>query len=187
MYDFRGGGKNKQKEGRTAAVWGLVPMRKEVIMKKKCELTAPVDGTIVNLADLPDPAFAEGMLGDGIAIEPASGHFYSPCDGVVSGVTDTCHAYSITSSDGLELLLHIGIDTVELKGKGFSPKVKLGDRLHKGDLVAVVDLELLRESGYSRLTPLIITNMDQIAKLECGKGRVSGGRDGVIWYEKNGQ
>ncbi len=151
---------------------------------KHGELIAPVDGTIVNLEDLPDPAFAEGMLGEGIAIEPTGGHFCSPCDGVVSGITETGHAYSITSADGLELLLHIGIDTVELKGKGFCPKVKLGDRLRRGDLVAVVDLDLVREGGYSTLTPLVITNMEEVAAVEREKGTVRGGRDIVMRVQK---
>lgn len=153
-------------------------------MKKTGELTAPADGTIVNLEDLPDQAFAEGMLGDGIALDPTGASFFSPCDGVVSGVTDTAHAYSITTSDGLELLLHIGIDTVELKGEGFTPKVKLGDRLRRGDLIAVADLELIRARGYSTLTPLVITNMEEIETLEHGKGRVSGRKDSVLRYEK---
>lgn len=148
------------------------------------ELIAPVDGVIVNLEDLPDPVFAEGMLGDGIAIDPISSGFRSPCDGAVSSIAESAHAYSITTTDGLELLLHIGIDTVELKGKGFSPKVKLGDRLRKGDLLAEVDLDLIRESGYSTLTPLIITNMEEITALERGKGRIVGGRDVVLRYEK---
>lgn len=151
--------------------------------KKAVELTAPVDGIIVKLESLPDPAFAEKMLGDGIAIEPASDDFVSPCDGVVSGITESAHAYSITSSEGLELLLHIGIDTVELKGEGFSPKVKLGDRLRRGDLLAVVDLDLVRSKGYSALTPLIITNMDEVASLEKKSEKVIGGKDVAMRVE----
>lgn len=151
--------------------------------QKTAELTAPVDGVIVKLESLPDSVFAERMLGDGIAIEPLRGEFVSPCDGVVSGVTESAHAYNITSSEGLELLLHIGIDTVELKGEGFSPKVKLGDRLHRGDLLAVVDLDFVKSKGYSTLTPLIITNMDEVASLEKGKEKVACGKDTVLRVE----
>lgn len=155
--------------------------------KQTDELFAPVDGELVNLKELPDQAFAEGMLGDGIAVKPASGSFVSPCDGVVSGVTESAHAYSITSADGLELLLHIGIDTVELKGEGFTPKVKLGDSLRKGDLIADVDLDFVKAKGYSTLTPLIVTNMEEVSMLERAnvKGRVVGGKSVVMTVEKH--
>lgn len=147
------------------------------------ELIAPVNGTTVSLEDLPDPAFAEGMLGDGIAIDPADGRFCSPCKGEIVGVTDTAHAYNILTDDGLELLLHIGIDTVELKGRGFSPKVKSGDRVEVGDLLAEVDLTILCEGGYSTLTPLIITNLETVGFLEKAQGRVQCGTDPVLRYQ----
>ncbi len=146
-------------------------------------LFSPVSGRLLPLADLPDPAFAEGMLGDGVAIEPAEGRFYSPCSGKIVGVADTLHAYNILADDGLELLLHIGIDTVELQGKGFAPKVKEGDRVKAGDLLAEVDLALLRESGYSTLTPLIVTNPEAVDKLDKLQGQVEGGKDAVLQYQ----
>lgn len=146
-------------------------------------LVAPVSGRLVPLADLPDPAFAEGMLGEGIAIEPVEGCFCSPCTGEVVGVTDTAHAYNLLTDDGVELLLHIGIDTVELKGRGFSPKVKAGDCVEAGDLLAEVDLAVLREGGYSTLTPLIVVNGEAVERLEMAQGRVECGKDAVLRYE----
>lgn len=163
------------------------------LFRKAKQLLAPASGTLVSLADLPDPAFAEGMLGEGIAIDPDDGNpdspcrFCSPCIGEVVGITDTAHAYNLLTDDGLELLLHIGIDTVELKGRGFFPKVKAGDRVDVGDLLALVDLSVLREGGYSTLTPLIITNPDALASSEpaslTASRRVECGKDAVLRYE----
>ena len=163
------------------------------LFQKAKQLLAPASGTLVALADLPDPAFAEGMLGEGIAIDPDDGNlgslcrFCSPCKGEVAGVTDTAHAYNILTDDGLELLLHIGIDTVELKGKGFFPKVKAGDRIDAGDLLVEVDLSVLREGVYSTLTPLIVTNPDALTSLEpasmTASRRVECGKDAVLRYE----
>lgn len=152
------------------------------------QLFAPVNGVAVPLADLPDPAFAEGMLGDGVAIDPEGGlgnscRFCSPCKGEVVGVTDTAHAYNLLSDDGMELLLHIGIDTVELKGRGFSPKVKAGDRVEAGDLLAEVDLAVLRESGYSTLTPLIIVGGETVEIVKKAQGRVECGKDVLLYYQ----
>ena len=148
-------------------------------------LIAPVNGNTVSLADLPDPAFAQGMLGEGVAIDPWDGRFCSPCRGEILGITDTAHAYNILSDDGLELLLHIGIDTVELKGRGFTPKVKAGDRVETGDLLAEVDLAILREGGYSTLTPLVITNPEAVDSLEKAQGKVQCSKDWVLRYEKS--
>lgn len=146
------------------------------------ELIAPVNGKAVPLSHVPDPAFAEGMLGEGVALEPEDGNFRSPVNGTVVGVTDTFHAYNLLSDDGLEILLHIGIDTVELKGKGFSPQVKEGDRVKKGDLLAVADLALIRKSGYAILTPLVVTNWETGA-LSKVHGNVRCGKDPVMLYE----
>ena len=146
-------------------------------------LLAPVSGVAVPLSDLPDPAFSEGMLGDGVAIDPEDGRFCSPCKGKVVGITDTAHAYNLLSEDGLELLLHIGIDTVELKGRGFSPKVKTGDSVEAGDLLAEVDLAVLREGGYSTLTPLILVNGEAANIRDKAQGRVQCGIDALLRYE----
>lgn len=153
------------------------------IMKRKRELIAPADGMAVPLDTLPDPAFAQGMLGDGVALDPTDGQFVSPCNGTVVGVADALHAYNLLTDDGLELLLHIGIDTVELKGEGFFPKVKEGDRVQTGDLLVRVDLALIRERGYSTLTPLIVTNPELLSSLARERGSVRGGTDRILRYE----
>ncbi len=152
------------------------------IIKRKCGLLSPADGRVVPLESLPDPAFAEGLLGDGAAVEPSNGRFVSPCDGTVVGISETLHAYNLLSEDGLELLLHVGIDTVELRGEGFSPRVKAGDQVRAGDLLAVVDLALIRERGYSTLTPLIVTNPERVASLTKAQGCVRGGADPILQY-----
>ena len=149
---------------------------------KTGELLSPADGITVELEDTPDPAFAEKLVGDGIAVEPSSGTFTSPCDGEITGVAECLHAYSITSDDGLEILVHIGIDTVELKGKGFSPKVKPGDKVKKGDIITEVDIDFIRNSGYSAVTPVVISNIDEISSFDRKKGRVTGGKDSIIKY-----
>ena len=145
-------------------------------------LLAPVSGVAVPLSDLPDPAFAEGMLGDGVAIDPEDGRFCSPCKGKVVGVTDTAHAYNLLSDDGLELLLHIGIDTVELKGEGFSPKVAVGDHVKAGDVLCEADIHFIREKGYDITSPAVVSNMDEVKKYKFNTGFVTGGKIAVIEY-----
>ena len=100
-------------------------------MKKKTknELLATQNGTIVDLKDVPDEAFAQKLLGDGVAILPTDNEVYSPVDGTIIQVSDTLHAYGISTKDGLDILIHIGIDTVELQGEGFEPLVKEGDQV----------------------------------------------------------
>lgn len=150
--------------------------------KEQKEIIAPVGGITVELEDTPDPAFAEKLVGDGVAVEPSEGVFRSPCDGEITGVAQALHAYSITSNDGLEILVHIGIDTVELKGKGFSPRVKPGDKVKKGDIITEADIDMIRRSGYSAVTPVVISNIDEIASWNKKKGKVKGGVDGIISY-----
>lgn len=145
-------------------------------------LFAPTDGKTVLLQEVPDPAFAQGMLGKGVAIEPRGGRFVSPCKGTVMGVADTLHAYNLLTDDGLELLLHIGIDTVALRGEGFRAAVKEGDRIGIGDLLAEVDLELIRLRGYNTVTPLLITNPERLSEMTPASGELSAGTDRILQY-----
>ena len=124
------------------------------------EITAPVAGKVVALEDVPDPTFAQGILGPGIAIEPAEGRIVAPADGTVDVMFETGHAVSMTTADGAELLIHVGIDTVNLKGKHFAIKVKEGDKVKAGDLLAEVDVAAVRAEGYKTTTPIIVTNSD---------------------------
>ncbi|MBQ9085988.1 MAG: PTS transporter subunit EIIC [Clostridia bacterium] len=143
-------------------------------MKKKefQKIAAPIGGKTVPLSQVPDAVFSDRILGDGCAILPEGGMVYSPVNGVVSSVADSRHAYGFTSDDGQEVLVHIGIDTVSLEGKGFRPHVNVGDRVKVGDLVAEVDWDLLKERGLSPLTPVLICNLaeNEVMKQEQQEG-----------------
>ena len=127
---------------------------------------APVTGECISLAQVKDEAFASKLCGDGIAIIPEENLFLCPVDGVVTGIAESKHAYTITSKDGLEILVHIGIDTVELKGEGFHPKASVGENLRAGDILCEVDLDFIREKGYDTTSPAVITNIDEVKKAE---------------------
>lgn len=141
-------------------------------------LTAPAKGKAVHLSEVSDPTFGEGMLGKGMAVIPAEGKFYSPVDGEVGMVFDTLHAVSLTSIDGVEILIHVGLDTVNLKGEGFEGHVKAGDQVKKGDLLLTVDLEAVKAAGYDIITPVVVCNTDDYADVkEITLGDVNPGDD----------
>lgn len=120
-------------------------------------------GTVVPLAEVKDEAFASGALGDGIAIEPAVGELVAPADGEISSTFDTHHAVGMTTVDGAELLMHIGIDTVKLGGKHFTYLVNEGDKVRKGQPLIRFDIEAIKAEGYPVTTPLIVCNTDEYA------------------------
>lgn len=130
------------------------------------ELCAHMSGEAVPLENTGDEAFSGKILGDGIAVEPSEGRLYAPCDGTVVSVADTLHAVNIVSNNGCELLLHIGIDTVKLNGRGFNAHVKNGDTVKKGELLISFELELLKAEGYNTVTPMIICNTDDYTATE---------------------
>lgn len=121
-------------------------------------LTAHMNGTVVELAGVSDQMFASGALGPGAAIEPTSGVVVAPADGEVTVAFPTGHAFGIRTADGLEILIHVGFDTVELDGKFFEPKVKKGDTVTRGQVLVEFDLEQVKAAGYPVTTPLVITN-----------------------------
>lgn len=145
-------------------------------------VTAPLSGKAVALSEVPDPVFSEKVLGDGIAIIPLDGKILSPVDGVVSSVTDTKHAYGFSSDDGLEVLVHFGLETVGLKGEGFTSHVKEGDRVKKGELVAEVDIDMLKEKGFNTITPVLICGGGEDMKMETFSGTVDAGKSTVISF-----
>lgn len=145
---------------------------------------APAAGTVVPISEAPDKAFSEKIVGDGVAIVIEEGTIRSPVDGAVNNVADTLHAYGIETADGLELLVHVGINTVELSGQGFSCKVRNGQKVKKGDVLCEVDLGLLREKGYPLHTPVLITNADELKQIIVKPGRAVGGETVVIEYDK---
>lgn len=126
---------------------------------------SPVKGEMINLDSVNDPTFAQKMLGDGVAVIPEDGKFYAPFDGVVETVFPTKHAIGLKSDSGIELLMHIGLDTVELKGKPYDVKVKANQRVKKGDLLVNADLDKIKKAGYETVTPLIVTNTKDFVEI----------------------
>ena len=136
-------------------------------------LGAHASGNVVLMENVEDEVFSKKILGDGVAVEPAQGKLYSPCDGVVESVFDTMHAVNIISDQGHEILLHIGIDTVKLKGQHFKAEVKDGQRVHKGELLVTFDLEKIKKAGYKVTTPMVICNEESYKTINLlAKGAV---------------
>ena len=147
---------------------------------KVLSVIAPLSGKVVALEQVPDPVFAEKALGEGAAIIPESGKIYSPVDGEVASIAATQHAFGFSSTDGLDVLVHVGLETVALNGEGFTVHVKEGDKVKAGDLVAEVDLKFLDSKNINPITPVIICDgMDEMSMSIAG-GRVSAGKDAVI-------
>ena len=153
--------------------------------KKKTggNIVSPCVGQVIKLEDVPDPVFSEKILGDGVAVLPENGAFCSPVDGKIVQVFDTKHAYSLRSDDGLDILVHIGLNTVELKGKGFKSLVNDGDLVKKGDALCEVNLELITDMGYQLYTPILITNMSEVKKIEVNEKKVEQ-KEPLFTYEK---
>ncbi|MEV8000391.1 beta-glucoside-specific PTS transporter subunit IIABC [Pseudarthrobacter oxydans] len=130
------------------------------------DIVAPVAGRAVALADVQDKVFASGAMGRGLGIIPADGHIYSPITGTIKAAMKTGHAFGIKSEDGVEVLVHIGIDTVQLQGRGFEAAVTRGQQVRAGDLLAVVDLALVAEAGYDTTTLVMVTNTAQLGSVD---------------------
>ncbi len=133
-------------------------------------IASPLRGTAVSLEQVPDPVFSERVLGDGCAVIPEDGKIYSPVDGVISSIADTNHAYGFSGDNGLEVLVHFGLETVALKGEGFTAHVKVGDRVKAGDLVAEADLALLTSRGINPITPVLICDGADAMDMEIHLG-----------------
>ncbi|SDZ57333.1 PTS system, glucose-specific IIA component [Evansella caseinilytica] len=146
-------------------------MLKGLFQKKKNsqieEVLSPMRGKVIPVTEVPDPVFAQRMMGDGIAIIPKSEKVVSPVNGRVIQVFPTKHAIGIQSEHGLELLIHIGLETVELKGEGFEVFVEEDQRVKAGDHLANVDLAYLKRNNKQVVTPMIITNMEKVSNVEA--------------------
>ena len=148
------------------------------------EIYAPLSGEIVNIEDVPDVVFSEKIAGDGIAIRPTGDKIVAPVDGVIGKIFETNHAFSMESKEGVELFVHFGIDTVELKGEGFTRIAQEGQSVKRGDTVIEFDLATLESKAKSVLTPVVISNMDEISSIEKKSGEVIAGESVVLSLTK---
>lgn len=137
------------------------------------EIFAPLSGDIVSIEDVPDVVFAEKIVGDGLAIRPTGNKMVAPCNGTIRKIFETNHAFSIESDSGVELFIHFGVDTVELKGEGFRRIAQEGQQVAKGETIIEFDLNVLEAKAKSTLTPIVISNMDAIKQLNKHSGKVA--------------
>ncbi|GAB4134191.1 MAG: phosphoenolpyruvate--protein phosphotransferase [Cyanobacteria bacterium J069] len=140
-------------------------------------LVAPLSGQLVPIEQVPDPVFAQKMVGDGVSIDPTSQTLLAPCDGEVIQLHPSNHAVTVKTAEGLEVLMHIGLDTVTLRGEGFVPRVQVGDRVKTGDPLINFDADFVATHARSLLTQIVITNSDRVAKFEPRLGDVVAGQD----------
>ncbi|MDO4266986.1 MAG: beta-glucoside-specific PTS transporter subunit IIABC [Eubacteriales bacterium] len=159
-----------------AADGGKAEASEPAQMITRNEIASPLKGKVLKLADIKDAAFASGILGKGAAVLPAEGAVYAPADGVVATLFPTLHAMGLVTDDGVELLIHVGLDTVQLNGEGFEAFVAQGDRVKKGQLLVRFDKELLESRGFSLETPILVANTDQFLDvLDAGAAEVEPG------------
>ncbi len=149
-------------------------------------IMAPLSGKIVALEQVPDPVFSEKALGDGIAILPEDGKIYSPVNGEIASVAATKHAYGFQSEDGVDVLVHVGLETVGLQGKGFTVHKQEGDKVKIGDLVAEADLEFIKNKGLNLVTPVLLCDGVDELQMEAAAGRVEAGKDAVLFLSAAG-
>ena len=147
-------------------------------------LYAPMAGAAVSVTEVPDPTFAEGMLGDGIAIIPTDGKVCAPCDATVDMMFTTGHAVSLVADNGAEVLIHVGLETVSLEGKPFTVHVANGDKVTKGQLLIEVDLEAVKAAGLPTITPMLICNTDEYPTFNTFVGKNVTNEDVVIELAK---
>mgnify|MGYP002510058837 FL=1 len=148
------------------------------------EIFAPAAGKLVPLSEVSDPTFSEGILGQGAAVIPTGNQFFSPVDGTVNTVFPTGHAAALTSSDGVEVLLHIGLDTVKLNGKHFTIHVEEGQQVKKGDLLLEADLEQIKAAGFDTITPVIVCNTEEFAEIAMAEAQDVEAGDVVLNLKK---
>ena len=150
--------------------------------KKQSALLAVCDGVASEIQTIPDEAFASGMLGVGYAIEPANGLFYSPVNGRIESIAPAKHAYSIQNEDGLDILVHIGVDTVTLGGEGFESLVQEGYAVSAGTPIARVDLSLLRQKNLPTVTAVLVAESERLENMEYRFGSATGAKTTVMTF-----
>ena len=152
--------------------------------KKTDDFYAPMAGKAVPITEVPDPTFAEGMLGNGIAIQPTEGKVYAPCDATVDMMFTTGHAVSLVADCGAEILIHVGLETVSLEGKPFKVLAANGDKVKKGQVLIEVDLEAVKAAGLPTITPMLICNTDDYPTFNTFVGKDVTNEDVVISLAK---
>ena len=154
---------------------------------KGTPIVAPLSGHVVTIGDVDEPIFSGRVVGDGVAIIPSDGHVVAPIAGVVSFIGEQKHTYGIVGFDGIEILIHLGINTVKLNGDGFEPLVQKGDKVEVGTPLCHMDLDLIRERQYDITTPVVITSssMDRIKRLTLRTGQALAGQTVCLRYTTN--
>ena len=157
---------------------------KKLFGKNTDDFYAPMAGKAVPITEVPDPTFAEGMLGNGIAIIPTDGKVYAPCNATVDMMFNPGHAVSLVAANGAEILIHVGLETVGLEGKPFTIHVKSGDTVKKGDLLMEADLEMIKAAGLNTITPVLVCNSDDFPTFKTNTGCDVTAADVVIEVSK---
>ncbi len=147
---------------------------------KEIMIGSPVKGKAVPISEVNDPTFAEEILGKGVAIMPEDGKICAPAAGELSMVFDTLHAFSMTTKEGAEILVHVGLETVALKGKGFTAHAKAGDKVEKGDLILTADFDVIKGEGLDTIIPVIICNTEEYGAVEALAGKEVNAGDDVL-------
>ncbi len=153
--------------------------------KSLCQkILAPFSGKTMELASVPDPVFAEKLTGDGLAIELASDTVLAPCDGVISLFFDTKHAFAITTDDGIQILVHVGLDSIILNGEGLTALKESGDRVTAGTPILKIDMDVFEKNAINLISPVLVVNYDKVTELtpRCAGCEVAAGSDEVMQY-----
>ncbi|WP_343152842.1 PTS glucose transporter subunit IIA [Buchnera aphidicola] len=148
--------------------------------QKKIDIIAPISGTIIDLEKVPDEVFSKKIVGDGIAINPSGNQLVAPISGTIGKIFKTLHAFSIKSDEDIELFVHFGIDTVQLKGKGFKNLIIKKRKVQVGEPIIGLDLLFLKKNAVSIITPIIISNMEKINKIKKFSGKVIEGKTKIM-------
>lgn len=143
------------------------PAEEKKPLVETIQLTSPVTGTVIPLSQVEDAVFSGGILGEGVGLIPEEGKVFAPADGTISAITETKHAVGMTSEDGAEILIHVGLDTVQLGGEGFVLHCKVGDKVKQGALLLEFDMEKIKEAGFPLTTPVLVSNMNQFVSLKA--------------------
>ena len=143
-------------------------------------IISPISGNIIDIENVPDPVFSEKIVGDGIAIDPTGYNIVAPVNGKIGKIFNTIHAFSIISDENIEIFVHFGIDTINLKGKGFKQIAKESQTVNVGDIIITLDLPFLKSHAKSIITPIVISNMEKIKSLKKYSGNTISGKTVIM-------